>query len=365
MAQKKILHVLQRFRIGGKEEVVKNLMLQKPQKYAPSACVLQKFGFMAKQVVDAGLIVYHIDLSIKNDKFNNLQRLYKIISKNDYKAIFSHDIASWYYSVILSFFLRKTKVIHVRHSFLEKEEKKIILLSFLLSLFSHKIIAVSSAIEKDMIERFRINQNKVTVIYNGIDIDKYSNSVQKKIIREKFDLTEDQFVTGTVSRFFAVKNIESQIDMVERLKDIIPNYIHLIVAPLTDYGERIKKDVEKRGLQKHVRFLGFQKDIPKILTLFNVFVLTSFSEGTPIVLLEAMASKCPIIASAVGGNVKLIEHMKNGILYDVNNTEELCHSVYKLSRDSNLVENLIKQAFVDVDEKFSIKKMLKKYEGLI
>ncbi len=365
MEKKNILHLLQRFRVGGKEEVVKNLMLAPSQTYIPHACVLQKIGFMAEQVISSGLKVHFIDMSNRSKRFQNLISLYTLIKKHHFKAIFCHDISSWYYGVMLSFFFKNIKIIHVRHSFLEKEDRKVIFLTRLLAYFSFKIVVVSSAIKDDIILKEKASLDKTTVIYNGIDIARYNNLHMKLHNRDKFKIPHNMFVTGTISRFFKVKNIESQIEMVEKLSKKIPNYLHIIVAPMSDYGEAIKQDVFKRKLEKHIIFLGFIKNIPEVLSVFDVFILTSFSEGTPIVLLEAMASRCPIVASSVGGNIKLISHMENGLLYNVDNVDELCASVLLLNKNDKIKQKLTASAYKKVCFEFDFEKMTKAYERLV
>ena len=72
--KKKILHLLQRFIVGGKEEIVKNLMLAPSNKFIPYACALQVIGFMAEQVINAGLNVYFIDVSIKKTRIHNFKQ---------------------------------------------------------------------------------------------------------------------------------------------------------------------------------------------------------------------------------------------------------------------------------------------------
>ena len=134
---------------------------------------------------------------------------------------------------------------------------------------------------------------------------------------------------------------------------------------MNEYGEILKSEVKKRKLEKNILFLGFRKDIPEVLSIFDVFILTSHSEGTPVVLLEAMASKCPVVASAVGGNIKLIQHIENGLLYDVNNIDGLCTSVLTIYENQELKQKLIASAYKKVCFEFDLKKMIKKYERLI
>jgi glycosyltransferase involved in cell wall biosynthesis len=356
--------MLQRFRVGGKEDVVKTLILNASPDYTPYACATQTTGFMAEQVRKEGKTVFFVDLASRKTRLVNLLKLLSILRKYRFSTIFCHDISSWFYAVLLSPFVRNSKIVHIRHSFLENESIKTLLLTRLLSFFSYKLVAVSDSIKAAMIGREKISSRKLVVVYNGIDITKYSNNISKQLIRSQLGIPSNCFISGTVTRFFPVKNIEDQIEMVSVLKNIIPNYLHVIVAPMTDYGEKLRQIASDRMLDKYILFLGFRDDIPKILSLFDVFVLTSRSEGTAVVLLEAMASQCPIVASAVGGNVDIIENKVNGILYDVNELDDLCNAIVALHGNPSYRSHLSCNGLRFVKSNHSLQSMVSGYDKL-
>ena len=359
-----ILHLLQYFEFGGKEQLIKELIVNSSKKFLPMACALWKTGYFADETKKAGFEVKLIETSgKKKNTINAVIELIDILKKYKIDVLICHDIGSWYYGVIAGKLSRVKKIIHTRHSFLEDDSLKIVLLSKFLSLFTDKIIAVSPEIRHSMIEKEHIYKNKIETIYNGIDLKKYQIESDNKEIRSHLNIDEQAFVVGTVTRFYKVKNIEMQIDMVERLKNKIPKLKYLIIAPIDDYGKKIKQKIENQKLGNYISLIGFRKDIPELLKAIDVFILTSFSEGTSIALLEAMASKCAVVVSAVGGNLRLIEHMKNGILFDVHNLKELCDFVLALYNDPHLKFCISEAACTSV-KKFSIKEVVQHYESL-
>jgi glycosyltransferase involved in cell wall biosynthesis len=359
-----VLYLLQYFAIGGKEQIVKDLMISSSEPFNPIACAFRKIGFMGNEVKKAGLEVKLIG-SLKQNKntFNIVRELIDILTKYEIDIVNCHDIGSWYYGVIAGKLIKTKKIVHTRHSFLENQQPRYRFLSKVLSLFTDKIIVVSPEIKHSMINEEHIKEKKIDVIYNGINLEKYQIRSSRQDIRTFLNIEEHAFVTGTVTRFYKVKNIEMQIDMVERLKERIPNLRHLIIGPVDEYGKRIREDIRRKNLEDHISMLGFREDIPEILKVLDIFVLTSFSEGTPLVLFEAMASKCVVVASAVGGIPRLIEHGVNGILFDVHNLEELCRAVLSLYHDPQLVSHLSEAGMKSV-EKFSIQGMVKEYENI-
>lgn len=359
-----VLYLLQYFAIGGKEQIVKDLMLLSSKQFNPVACTLRKIGFMGNEVKKAGLEVILIGSSKQNkNTFNIVRELIDLLTTYQIDIVNCHDIGSWYYGVIAGKLIKAKKIVHTRHSFLENQQPRHLFLSKLLSLFTDKIIVVSPEIKHSMINEEHISEKKIEVIYNGINLEKYQLKSKRQEIRAFLNIDERAFVTGTVTRFYKVKNIEMQIDMVERLKARIPDLKHLIVAPMDDYGKRIKEDIRQKQLEQYISLLDFREDVPNILRAVDIFILSSFSEGTPLVLFEAMASKCAVVASAVGGIPRLIEHGVNGILFDVHNLEELCRAVLSLYHDPDFRSQLSEAAIKSV-KRFNIQGMVKEYENV-
>lgn len=359
-----VLYLLQYFAIGGKEQIVKDLMLSSSKPFNPMACALRKIGFMGNEVKKAGLEVKLIGgLKQNENTFNIVRELIDILTEYQIDIVNCHDIGSWFYGVIAGKLIKTKKIIHTRHSFLENRQPKYLFLSKLLSLFTDKIVVVSPEIKHSMISEEHIKEKKIEVIYNGINFEKYQIKSNMQEIRALLNIDKHTFVTGTVTRFYKVKNIEMQIDMVERLKERIPNLRHLIIAPVDEYGKRMREDIKRKNLENHISLLGFREDIPEILKVLDIFVLTSFSEGTPLVLFEAMASKCVVVASAVGGIPRLIEHGVNGILFDVHNLEELCRAVLSLYHNPEVRSQLSEAAMGSV-KRFNIQAMVKEYENV-
>jgi glycosyltransferase involved in cell wall biosynthesis len=105
------------------------------------------------------------------------------------------------------------------------------------------------------------------------------------------------------------------------------------------------------------------RDIPEVLRAFDMFVMTSFSEGTSLALLEAMASGLPVIASDVGGNKNIISHGENGFLFDVTSLETLRNHVLELYNDAEKRLELGNRAKI-VGEKCSIQSMVGRYDDV-
>jgi len=113
-----------------------------------------------------------------------------------------------------------------------------------------------------------------------------------------------------------------------------------------------------------VLFPGFISDVGSYLELIDIFLLTSFSEGASMTLLEAMAYSKPIVATAVGGNIELVEPDESGLLIDSDDADALTHSLLQLSSDEALRARLGAGARAAFIERFTRKSMVENYEKL-
>ncbi|KIH75477.1 hypothetical protein GFER_16090 [Geoalkalibacter ferrihydriticus DSM 17813] len=232
----------------------------------------------------------------------------------------------------------------------------------ILSLLTDRIVAVSPEVRDDLVQREFIKGSKVDVIYNGINLEPFAVAGSKEAAKNKLGLDAGSFVTGTVTRFYPVKNVELQIDMVERLKDRIPQLKHLIVAPIAnDLGRKIKADIAERGLEGNIVLLGYREDIPQVLKAMDLFVLTSLSEGTSIALIEAIAANLPVVVSNVGGNPNLVEDGVNGFLFDLDKEGDFEAKVLRVYENRDVAEKFASQQR-GIAEKFSEKKMIANYK---
>ena len=132
-----------------------------------------------------------------------------------------------------------------------------------------------------------------------------------------------------------VKNHVCLVRAVSRLKDLHPN-LRLIFVGTGFPGAPDNTELEIRalvhdlGLQDRVVMAGYQDDIPKVLSGFDVFCLPSFSEGLPVSLLEAMAAGVPIVGSQVKGIVEVVKHLETGLLFPADDDEGLAVMLNKL-----------------------------------
>lgn len=206
---------------------------------------------------------------------------------------------------------------------------------------SDKIIAVSDWLKQLLIKKHRIRPKKVTVIYNGIDIDFFKKRF-RKLDKEKCVLF--------LGRIEKVKGIDFFLESAKKILEKRKNIKFIVVG----HGKRLKyavKLTKKFGIVKNIIFTGLlpHQSIPEIYASSDVYVCPSIFDAFSITVLEAMASGIPVVVSKMVGTSKLIEHCMK---VDYWNTNQIANAVLNLLENEKLREKLVRGAKQEI-KKFS------------
>jgi glycosyltransferase involved in cell wall biosynthesis len=145
-------------------------------------------------------------------------------------------------------------------------------------------------------------------IYPPVDLDKfdpekYPNGESK--LRQELDLNDTDPIIGTIGNVNPAKGHQYLLEAVPNVLEKFPEAKFLIVGSKLEsqkqYFEELQETVDRLGIEDAVQFTGWRSDVPELLSLFDLFVLPSVTEACPVVVLEAMAMRCPVVATNVGG----------------------------------------------------------------
>jgi len=205
---------------------------------------------------------------------------------------------------------------------------------------------------------------KALLIYNSVDTNKFNGTINPHPPLQ----VDGHFTVCTVGRIVPVKNFLCLFKAINILKEKIPEIklYHIGTAP--PKGERHDKILydflQQNKLEKYVKFLGIRNDLPKLLGIFDVFALVSFSEGLSFSLLEAQACGVPAVVTNVGGNPEVVKDGVNGYLVPSNDEKAVAKAIYRLYLDEEKRKKMGFQAKKIVRKKFSILNMVNQYELL-
>jgi glycosyltransferase involved in cell wall biosynthesis len=191
-----------------------------------------------------------------------------------------------------------------------------------------------------------ISAQRVFRIHNALD-PKYlagldRPATDRSIIREEFNIPPGAFVIVMVALLRPRKGAEILIQAMAAVKAIFPNCFLLIVgnddiSEIPGYGTRLRKLASEVGLKPNIAFIGFRNDVRYILQECDLMVLPSlYGEGLPMVILEAMASGLPVIASRVEGVPEIIEDGVNGFMVNPGDAVALSRKIITLLEKPHL-----------------------------
>lgn len=183
---------------------------------------------------------------------------------------------------------------------------------------SDRVLAVSKEVKRFCIEHDHVDPEKVSVIYNGVDLQQISGPMGQNASAEFPEFTGRQIVT-CVANVRRVKGIDVVLRAAQLVCKELPDTLFLIAGSLFEegYSQELVGLVESLGLQKNVKFLQFVENPVPLLKMSTAFCMLSRSEGFCNALLEAMACGIPSVASRVGGNPEAISDGESGFLVPV------------------------------------------------
>jgi glycosyltransferase involved in cell wall biosynthesis len=225
------------------------------------------------------------------------------------------------------------------------------------------MVAVSEDLKRFITRSVGVPAERIKVIYNGQDVCPLIGLEEKQCLRAGLGLEEDEQVVGVVGSLYPVKGHEYLLAAVPQVLTSHPRAKFLIVGR-GDLESRLKEEVKQRGLEKQVRFLGFREDVSALLSLMDIFVLPSLSEGLSIALLEAMAAGKPVIATDVGGNPEVVVDGETGFLVPPRNADALAAKLLLLLADKHQTRRLGENGRRRVQQYFSFQAMVNKYQDL-
>jgi glycosyltransferase involved in cell wall biosynthesis len=238
-----------------------------------------------------------------------------------------------------------------------------------LSHFTDKIICCSKAVENFVKDFENIKDGKTTVIYNGVDEDRFSRLKDSKSIRTELGIDEGSPVVGSVSSLTPHKGHEHLIQAASLVLDKHPSTRFLIVGDGL-LRKRLEDQAKDLNIHSTVIFTGERKDIPEILSLMDVFVLPSFSrEGLGLAIIEAMAAKKPVVATEIGGIPEAVNKGKTGFLVPPGDPAALATAIVELLQNPKKAKEMGEKGRARVMERFTKTKMLSEiqevYQSLV
>ena len=368
----KVLHLVHRYAIGGAEVVIANLCKYSSEGIENIVCSFTEPNESFIKNNDNGQKVISLGKSSGND-FTIVNKLRTVIEENKIDIVHAQGWATYIEGLLATKFFakKKCKFIFAFHGKTINDLQKGIpwrrrVAQKYAGIFSDRIITPSRAMASDYAETFNISKSKIQIIYNGIDIKKFS--VKPENSKEKIGIGKDEFVVGFVGRLDPVKNVSGLIQSFYKFIQKIPRqYLDKTLLLIVGDGEEKEKLttlVSKLGISGNVIFYGQTSEIPLCLAAMDVYVQPSLYEGQSNTIIEAMAASLPVISTNVGGTHEIIENEVDGLLFNPNDYLGIANAILRFYNNQLFKKQISENANRKSSSMFDVVNMVSGYEKL-
>lgn len=336
----RILHVVSSLNVGGAERFVIDLAYEQQQSNQAEVTILS-MGKEGEPLEDElkRLSLNKLLLSHVNDIRKHL---------SNYDLVHVHS-SHCLLRVLLASLFKKIQVVYTRHNERAHSSLKWRIIYKLASLKLSKMIFVAEKAKENYLKVYPNFKNKVITILNGV-----LPITNKKTPSATLRL-------GHIGRFVPLKAQHFLIEAIATLPSHTQEKVSLSFFGTGETMAFNQKLAKEKIANVETKFHGFVTDRDAIYSQIDVLVVTSETEGLSLAILEALASGTPTIASEVGGNPELVNHKKNGFLYDYGNSEQLANHIETFIENNNLITEYGAQCLSNYQENFSMKQCAEQY----
>jgi len=360
---KNILQLIESSGVGGAEQVVFDLCDHLRNAGHHVCVVTLESGWLTQKLSEIGVefIVIENKKSIDTQFFMELVR---IIREKNIDLIHSHEFLMNMYGTAASMVTRCPIIatIHGKGYYIGKWRRRAVYR--LVGRCAFRIVAVSENLKKFLIEKIKLVPSDISVICNGVDVDRFFPCGEEKSSRLKHEFGLQGVVIGAIGNLYPVKGHIHLIRAARLIVDEFDGANFIVIGKKTDYSNILQAEVKRLRLTDRFRFLGFRDDIPQLMHLIDIFVLPSNEETFSIATLEALASSKPVVATRCGGPESIITDGKHGFLVPPGNPEQLAEKILELIRNPSLRRALGEKGLMLVREKFTTEVMFDQYKCL-
>jgi glycosyltransferase involved in cell wall biosynthesis len=234
-----------------------------------------------------------------------------------------------------------------------------------LARITDRIVTISERQREDITTRFRIApKSKVVVVPLGLDLGALlAMHGRSAASREAFGLGPGDFVVGYVGRLVPIKDLATLLRGTAMAADRLSS-LRLLVAGDGDARPSLEALARQLDLDRRIRFLGWQRDLPSLYSTMDLFALTSLNEGTPVSMIEAMAAGVPVVATDVGGVPDVVEHGITGQLVPPRDPQALSDAILQAARQPGPTAAMAARAKAAVAERFDASRLVQDIDRL-
>jgi len=364
----KILYIITSSGIGGAERILYYTATGlNYNKYDISVCSLKKKGEIARALEKQGIEVYCLHMGGRERFLGWLSSIIALIRLFPYLIrIRPTIIHSFLFRANIlariTGYLTGVPIVISSVRVMGGEKKYFHYVEMITSFMVDHYVAVSESVQKHIIDKSRISNEKISVIYNGVNIKSQDNAYGQNV-KVPLTIQNEDRILMTVGRLHEQKGHCYLIQAISKVRKEFPK-VKLLVTGEGEEENNLKKLVKSLDLTNEVIFAGLSSDIEEILPMAELFILPSLWEGLPNALLEAMAAGKPVVATKVGGIPEIVVHGETGILIPPRDHDALAIAIIDLLQNRLKAKDMGEAARIRAGKRFSFYKMIEKTENL-
>lgn len=357
-----IAHVLSSFQVGGAEQVVVDLAgLQRAAGHEVLAVGIatEPDGPRADQLRQRGVDVH---LMPKRPGFDVRLpgRLAALFAKHGVSIVHSHNQLPLVYGAAAGR-LHRVPVCHTMHgATLDRGRRALLRRAAATLVDAH--VAVSQSTAEFMLKHKEVSGARLHVVPNGIDLSRFTPSPAARAhVRAELGIPAEAWVVGAVGRLTQVKNHALLLRAAAR---VLSGEDRLLLVGDGPEAGPLRALADELRLGERVVFAGERHDVPALLAAFDVFVMSSSTEGLPLSILEAMAAALPVVATAVGGVPGVVDDGETGLLVPSGCVDSLATQLASLRDDRARAESMGRRGRALALARYSAETMMARYMDL-
>jgi len=367
-----LLYVITKLELGGAQKQLLTLIRHLDKKRFHLFLFTAKDGLLLPEALSINGLTIKKSICLERP-INPLKDLlalieiYWFIKRNNIEIVHTHSSKAGILGRLAARLAKVKIIIHTVHgwSFNDYQPRAerlfFIWLERLSARFSDKLVVASNYDRQKGLDNHIGKENKYSLIRYSIDYTEFN--IKDQNIREELGINPNDLVVGMIACFKPQKSPQNFIRLAFLVKKFSTHIKFLLVGDGI-LRRKIEKLIEKLNLKNYVILTGWRRDIPRILSAIDVFVLTSLWEGLPITVLEAMASSKPVISTHTGGVSEVIVEGKSGFLVTPRDINRMSERLAVLIKDENLRRQIGQNARAGLDSNFTLTNMISKTENL-
>lgn len=330
------MQVVQSFDRGGLEALAVNLAIGIQAAGARSVVVGIETGGILGATLDGARVAHHV---IGNGRYRDLRTqraMLALVREHQPTAVHTHHFAALACTALAARLARVPRLVHTEHAFQYLEARPALQRPLRwMSTQVSSFVVVGAAMRDFYVDAVGVDDARMRVVVNGVDTERFHPSADRAADRRAAGLPAEGVLVGTAGRFATVKNFPMLLDAVAEVRRSRPD-VRLVLAGDGADRAALEAQAATLGFGDAIHFLGWRTDLPEILRCLDVFALTSWTEGLPLVMLEAMASGVPVVATGVGDIPRLVQRGVTGELVDAGDAPGLAAALGPLVEDGAL-----------------------------